>query len=71
MTLDELLEQYWNAAYTEGKEGRNHDTKDAIAQRTLVAIHAEVQRLILAERNRQSVELPKMTGINPEYLRTR
>jgi hypothetical protein len=46
MTLDELLEQYWSAAYAEGKEGRNHDTEDAIAQRTLIAIHAEVRRLI-------------------------
>jgi hypothetical protein len=46
MTLDELLEQYWNAAYAEGKEGRNHDTEDALAQRTLIAIHAEVKRLI-------------------------
>jgi hypothetical protein len=54
MTLDELLEQYWNVAYAEGKEGRNQDTEDAIAQRTLIAIHAEVRRLILAGRDTQS-----------------
>mgnify|MGYP004269802829 CR=1 FL=1 len=25
--LDELLAQYWDAAYAEGKEGRDHDTE--------------------------------------------
>lgn len=44
--LDTLLDQYWGAAYAEGKEGRNHDTEDGLAQQTLCAIHVEVQRLI-------------------------
>ena len=44
--LDELLAQYWDAAYAEGAEGRDHDTEDAIAQRTLNAINAEVKRMV-------------------------
>jgi hypothetical protein len=39
--LDDLLERYWNAAHAEGKEGRDHDTEDGTAQRTLAEIHAE------------------------------
>lgn len=44
--LNELLKRYWDAAYNEGKEGREHDTEDGIAQRTLSEIYAEVRRLI-------------------------
>lgn len=44
--LNELLERYWSAAHAEGKEGRDHDTEDGIAQQTLSAIHAEVERLV-------------------------
>lgn len=42
--MNELLERYWNAAYAEGKEGRDHDTEDGIAQQTLSAILAEVAK---------------------------
>ena len=50
--LNDLLERYWDAAYAEGKEGRDHDTEDGVAQRTAADIHAEVQRLVEAERER-------------------
>ena len=42
--LNDLLERYWNAAYAEGKEGRDHDTEDGLAQLTLAEIHAEVAK---------------------------
>jgi hypothetical protein len=44
--LNELLDAYWHAAYAEGAEGRNHDTEDGIAQKTLSAIQKEVANLI-------------------------
>ena len=47
--LNNLLGRYWNAAYAEGKEGRDHDTVDAVAQRILTEIHAEIERQ-LAEK---------------------
>ena len=50
--LNELLERYWNAAYAEGKEGRDHDTEDGMAQHTLTEINIEVQRM-LAEAETQ------------------
>jgi len=49
--LNALLERYWNEAYAEGMEGRDHDTDDWMAQRTLTEIHAEVMRMIEAERD--------------------
>jgi hypothetical protein len=50
MKLDELLSAYWEAAYAEGKEGRDHDTEDGVAQRALSAIHEEVAAMVKAER---------------------
>lgn len=50
MNLDELLIAYWDAAYAEGKEGRDHDTEDGVAQRTLSAIYEEVAAMVKAER---------------------
>lgn len=44
--LDNLLGQYWDLAYAEGKDGRVHDTVEGAAQKTLAAIHAEVEGLI-------------------------
>lgn len=38
--LHELLGQYWDLAYSEGKEGRDHDTEHASAQSVLNAIIA-------------------------------
>lgn len=48
--LEDLLEKYWNAALAEGREGREHGTEDGLAQRTLSGIRAEVQRLVVEER---------------------
>jgi hypothetical protein len=39
-SLDELLAQYWDCAFEEGRTGRTHDTHDSLAQRTLCAIRA-------------------------------
>lgn len=39
--IHDLLGRYWDAAYAEGMEGRNHDTEDGIAQQTLNDILAE------------------------------
>ena len=33
--LEELLNQYWECAFAEGRENRTHDTEDGQAQRTL------------------------------------
>lgn len=40
-----MVGRYWDLAYAEGKEGRNHDTKDGAAQRTLTAILSAVKHL--------------------------
>lgn len=37
--LDSLIGTYWDLAYAEGKEGRDHDTEDGAAQRTLFEIN--------------------------------
>lgn len=53
-TLDELLETYWDAAYAEGK-GRHHfDTESAIAQKTLLAIYAEFDRIAAIQREKDA-----------------
>ena len=44
--LEDLLADYWDAAYAEGKEGRVHDTVDGLAQRALSALlehYAEIE----------------------------
>lgn len=41
--LRDLIGQYWDLAYAEGKEGRDHDTEDGAAQRCWSAIDAEIQ----------------------------
>lgn len=38
----ELIGQYWDLAYAEGKEGRTTDTPNGDAQRTLAAIEAKL-----------------------------
>lgn len=38
--FEELLDQYWQCAFDEGREGRTHDTEDGKAQRTLSALRA-------------------------------
>lgn len=46
--LETLLDQYWRAAHAEGKEGRDHDTEDGVAQRTL----AEIRELFATANER-------------------
>lgn len=43
--IEQLLADYWDAAYAEGKEGRAHDTEDAKAQKALSGIRAEFKTL--------------------------
>jgi gamma-glutamyl:cysteine ligase YbdK (ATP-grasp superfamily) len=40
--LKAAIEDYWNLAYNEGREGRNHDTPDGDAQR----VREEIETLI-------------------------
>lgn len=41
-SLKELIQEYWDAAYLEGKEGRTEDTKDGNAQRIWSAIESKI-----------------------------
>jgi hypothetical protein len=55
--FSDLLSEYWDAAYLEGKEGRTHDTKDGRAQHALSKIMAYVkQKDIEIERLRAEVD---------------
>jgi hypothetical protein len=55
--FSDLLSEYWDAAYLEGKEGRTHDTKDGRAQHALSKIMAYVkQKDIEIERLRAEAE---------------
>ena len=61
--LEDLLSDYWDAAYAEGKEGRNHDTEDGVAQQTLNKIWKEIA---------ETVEQAHMAGqanagVDPSY----
>lgn len=47
--FDELLNRYWNRAYAEGKEGRDHDTETGDAQITLNELH-DLFRAALSQR---------------------
>lgn len=51
-TLEEALGTYWDAAYAEGREGRDHDTELGDAQRALTDIMSAVAALVDAERER-------------------
>lgn len=42
-----LIEQYWDLAYQEGKEGRDHDTPDGKAQKCLSAIERSIIKIAL------------------------
>ena len=53
--LDELLGEYWDTAYAEGREGRAHDTPEGRAQRALHAIHAHVASMVREAENRGTV----------------
>lgn len=43
MKITELLDEYWDLAFAEGKEGRDHDTINGDAQRVRVALEAAAQ----------------------------
>lgn len=53
--LEDLLSEYWDAAYAEGVEGRSHDTIDGRAQKAMTALreHYEALERRLAEVERQ------------------
>ncbi len=50
--LEDALAAYWDAAVAEGRENRSHDTQDGAAQRALNDVHAAVNHLVAAERER-------------------
>ena len=56
MTLDEALDSYWAAAYSEGKRGATHDTTEGLAQTALSAVISCVRLGLAAERERCSTE---------------
>ena len=56
MTLDEALDSYWAAAYSEGKRGATHDTTEGLAQTALSAVISCVRLGLAAERERCSAE---------------
>lgn len=39
------LDHYWDIAYQEGREGRNHDTEDGIASLIRHSIESEIEYL--------------------------
>jgi hypothetical protein len=43
--LRALIDKYWELAYAEGKEGRDHDTEDGAAQATSCAINEAIRAL--------------------------
>jgi len=43
--LDALIDRYWELAYAEGKEGRDHDTEDGAAQQCRMEIDAGLAEL--------------------------
>lgn len=65
--LNELLDAYWHAAYAEGAEGRNHDTEDAVAQKTLIALQNEIANLI--EQAHMAGQCN--AGVDPSYSEAR
>jgi hypothetical protein len=44
--LMELIDKYWDLAYTEGREGRMHDTLDEKAGTTRQEIEKELYELL-------------------------
>ena len=57
--LEDLLAEYWDAAYAEGASGRDHDTTDGRAQRALSALrghcHAILARVARLEEALQKI----------------
>jgi chromosome segregation ATPase len=56
--LKELIGEYWDIAWTEGREDRKHDTITGDGQRTWMAIEKQIDTLArqLAAANRQIAE---------------
>lgn len=48
--LDSLLGRYFDAGVAEGREGREHDTADGLAQSTLSEIHSCIKESVSSER---------------------
>ena len=65
--LNELLAQYWDAAYQEGSEGRTHDTEDDKAQRILTEIQALFENSIVDAHMAGQA----MSGEKPSYIKAR
>lgn len=55
--LQDLMDNYWNIAFAEGRDGRDHDTEDGAAQRTRSEINAILKRIA-------GVQEPPMTKPN-------
>jgi len=43
--IHDLLDRYWQLAYAEGRENRQHDTENGDAQECRSAIEGEIERL--------------------------
>lgn len=52
MDLENALQRYWDAAYAEGRESRNHDTEDGRAGLALRDVMLAVDAKVAAERER-------------------
>jgi hypothetical protein len=50
MKIETLLSEYWDLAYAEGAETRDHDTKDGDAQRVLLEITTLFERLTAGKK---------------------
>lgn len=46
--LQDAISDYWDAAYSEGQEQRNHDTIEGRAQKSLTKLNEEIQSYALA-----------------------
>ncbi len=60
-----LVDRYWELAYAEGKEGRDHDTEAGEAQATLSAIRASARALAAVPAVEQLSELMRGLEIPP------
>ena len=62
-SLDELLGKYWDLAYAEGKEGREHDTPEGDASKALYEIKFAIAEVIEQAHMAGQAE----AGIEPFY----
>lgn len=52
LELEDALQRYWDAAYAEGMDGRDHDTEDGRAGTALRDVLLAVNAMVAAERER-------------------